>query len=221
MYVADDETIYGGDLPAPTLALPRKSAAKTDPEATLPDGTAPAEASSSGKSGSTDAAERTSYAAEAQEIGVLFRHRFRMRKYGLAPKRRLRLADGVGVSTGGGQQARRYIVLVKEVDETNGAMVIGWIDSAARKAQVRSFERVSQQYYARFKKPFDMTEDTYGQAAGELRDFLVVNNMRPEEVGLDPALAPPPRGLSLRTLIILGLVLVVLGAGLGYALRGS
>ncbi|MGF1511176.1 MAG: hypothetical protein ACFB9M_16910 [Myxococcota bacterium] len=117
---------------------------------------------------------RTVHAQRALELADVVEFKYRERRLGAA-ERTLRLRAPDGPSTGGGLLARQSVVLVTDSGDT---LVCGWADLPAKRADLRSYQTVNDQFGARRGHIVDFTRREYDALMEDLGQFL-------EEQGLN------------------------------------
>jgi hypothetical protein len=122
-----------------------------------------------------DDPHRTVHAQQAFELTEVFQYKFGHVLFGRARPRRLKLLEP-DVSTAGGKRARQSLVLVPDGGE-GGNLVIGWLDSPARTAELRSYNVVRQQYQARFSSEIDLLREEYDSLLDDVRSFLKIQKI--------------------------------------------
>lgn len=115
--------------------------------------------------------QRTMHAVRLMDFASLFSAQFRERSYGRERVRSLRLTDPDSPSTAGGKQARRSILFVPE-DDGRDVLVIGWVDVAVKKAELRTFESLNQYFGERFGTQLDMAIDDYANVLLDTAQFF-------------------------------------------------
>ena len=145
----------------------------------------------------------------------------RMAPLKLGPTQRtLSLTAPVGPSSEKGQLARQSMVLGAGAE----ALVCGWVDFVAGRAEVKDHRTLQQAFEARYRRPFDVREDEYRAFLQKLQDVLRELQVRAQVVGqdevayapTDPATLPgqplqgAPRGApsALPFLLLLGALVV-------------
>ena len=167
---------------------------------------------------------RTVHAQQAFEFGDVFGYKFNPLSFGSTVKRRLTLSEPDGLSTAGGRQSRQSLVLVPEGDESAGQVVIGFIDTVQKNAEVRSFNAVSQQFSARYGRKFDLEREAYDLLLAELGGFLKIQKIAYQVIEAahipkkptPPPEAAPETGQNLGALLGMLALGIALGFGLGW-----
>ncbi|MEQ9500210.1 MAG: hypothetical protein RIT81_25270 [Deltaproteobacteria bacterium] len=142
---------------------------------------------------------RTVHAQQAFEFGDVFGYKFNPLSFGASVKRRLTLSEPDGLSTAGGRQSRQSLVLIPEDDESAGNVVIGFIDTVHKNAEVRSFNAVSQQFSARYGRKFDLEREAFDLLLAELGGFLKIQKIDYqviEAAHIPKKPAPPPEPVA-------------------------
>lgn len=160
---------------------------------------------------------RTMFAQAGSDLASQFEHASEDLAWG-----RLRLA-GLDVSTDGGKLARQSMMI--EPRSGGSAAVIGWVNVAEKRGEVRDHRLVAEAYEARYNQKFFLTKAQYDDALA-LVDFLLkrqkveYTRVVPSAVpGAGPAggrgePAPPaPGGSGVAWVLVSVLVLAGLGAG--------
>lgn len=167
-------------------------------------------------------ADRTLHAQMAFELTDVFGFKFGPLKFGQKRPRRLELSKPDGPSTAGGRVARQNLVLVPTEDSPASPLVIGWVDVANKRAELRSFRMLGKQFEARHGRGIDLEADAYDKLEQELSGFCDLQKI--DLARIDPPVQAPsadavvergPRESSLPMLGMLALG-VALGLGLGY-----
>ncbi|HJL42289.1 MAG TPA: hypothetical protein RMG48_13395 [Myxococcales bacterium LLY-WYZ-16_1] len=131
--------------------------------------------------------KHTVHAQQALDLSEVFAHRFRSKQLG-NPPRSLRLNEPDGPSTAGGRQARQSMVLVNEPGD---AVVVGWVDVAAKTAELRSFPYVANQYRARRGQGLDVPQPEYEGLLAEVESFLRTHKVDVRRADQAPASTSP------------------------------
>lgn len=134
---------------------------------------------------------RTVHAQQAMEITDLFSYKFGALRFGTATPRRLKLLEPDGPSTAGGKQARQSLVLQTDDDPQKGLM-LGWIDTAQSRSEVKALGALERLHQQRFGAPLDLGEAEYRRMVDELAGFLKIQRISVTEVDAPPAPAPLP-----------------------------
>lgn len=170
---------------------------------------------------------RTVHAQQAFELTDVFGYKFNPLTFGNTVKRRLKLMEPDGPSTAGGRQARQSLVLVPDEEEA-GNIVIGFIDVVQKTAEIRSYDAVSNQYAARYKKRFDLDREAFDLLVAELGGFLKIQKIEHRVVQSAPIPkkpAPPAEEEASEASMagpLLGMLAlgILVGFGLGYLVFG-
>lgn len=113
----------------------------------------------------------TAVAQEAMDIGDHLLLLFSKKTVGENPQMRVDVAKPDGPSTAGGKKARQTISLVP-VEGVSGKVMVGWLDVAQKRVEVRSFRVVRYQYYERYGTDFKVAQSEYEEVVEELSNFL-------------------------------------------------
>ncbi len=141
---------------------------------------------------------RTYHASQAVHMSDLLNLRFAKERFGTDRPRYLRVREPDGPSTAGGRKARQALTLVDFQDEKKSALVCGFVDTVARKAELRGYPMVKQAFEQRFNLPIDISRGEYGRMMSMLQDFMagqgietrLLNDPPPRAA---PATPTPPR----------------------------
>lgn len=99
--------------------------------------------------------------------------KFAESRFGTTKPRVLRVTEPDGPSTDGGLKARQSLLLVPEgSDTTASSIVVGWIDTSKRSAELRSYQAISQAYQARYGSQPDLSRGEYERCVQELHEFF-------------------------------------------------
>lgn len=144
-------------------------------------------------------AARTVHSQQAMEITDLFSYKFGALRFGENQPRRLKLQAPDGPSTAGGLQARQSLVLLTD-EEPPQTLMLGWIDSAMRRCEVKSHSALQLLHKQRFHKRLDFSEAEFNRLVAELRGFLKIQKIdiylidsAPAAAALPPRAAPPAK----------------------------
>lgn len=137
--------------------------------------------------------KRTYHASQAVHMSDLLNLRFAKERFGTDRPRFLRVREPDGPSTAGGRRARQAITLIDLQDEARSTIVCGFIDTVAKKAELRGFPVVKQAYEQRFGDPIDITRGEYNRMMSMLQDFMAGQGIETRLVN-----EPAPRPLSVR-----------------------
>jgi len=113
----------------------------------------------------------TVVAQEAMDIGEHLLLLFSKTTVGANPQMRVDVAKPDGPSTEGGKKARQTISLVP-VESVSGKVMVGWIDVAQKRVEIRSFRMVRHQYYDRYGMDFRVSQSEYEKIVEQLSNFL-------------------------------------------------
>ncbi len=113
----------------------------------------------------------TVVAQEAMDIGDHLLLLFSKKTVGENPQMRVDVAKPDGPSTEGGKKARQTISLVP-TEGVSGKVMVGWLDVAQKRVEVRSFRVVRYQYYDRYGTDFNVPHSEYEEVVEELSNFL-------------------------------------------------
>lgn len=105
--------------------------------------------------------KRTLVAQAAMETSDILNLRFAGRIVGTRTPRRLMVAAPDGPSTDGGKRVRQSIVLAPVQDASAGTVMVGWLDIAQKRAELRVHAVVRAQYEQRYRQAFDVPQDAY------------------------------------------------------------
>lgn len=170
-------------------------------------------------------AEATLHAQQAFALADTFKLKFAELSFGKKRPRRLVLSEPDGPSTAGGRVSRQNIVLVPVKEGSTTPLVVGWVDGANRRAEIRSFRVVGKNFEARHNRGIDLEPGAYDDLSSELDRFLRAQRI---EVAVDDHSMPTPpdaivergpRESSGPMFAMLGLGFA-LGFGVGYLVFG-
>ena len=113
----------------------------------------------------------TMMAQEAMDIGDHLMLMFMKRTVGEDPKMRLDVAKPDGPSTEGGKKARQTISLVP-VEGSGGKQMVGWLDVAQKRVEVRSHRVIIKQYNERYGTDMNVPQPEYDELVEALSGFL-------------------------------------------------
>lgn len=117
-------------------------------------------------------AKRTQVAQGAYDFARYFTSSFENVRFGTSVPRRAELAAPEGMSTGGGRQARQSVVLVAD-RPGSPVLTVGWVEVAARRAQLRTHRALAAVHRARFRdRLLDIDEASYGQFMAQAQGLL-------------------------------------------------
>ncbi len=137
--------------------------------------------------------KRTYHASQAVHMSDLLNLRFAKERFGTDRPRFLRVREPDGPSTAGGRRARQAITLIDLQDEAKSTIVCGFIDTVAKKAELRGFAVVKQAYEQRFGDLIDITRGEYSRMMSMLQDFMAGQGIETRLVN-----EPPPRSATVR-----------------------
>lgn len=120
-------------------------------------------------------ASRTRHASEALHLSDLINVKFAGNRYGTEVQRSLRVTEPDGPSTDGGRKARQAILLQHPTDERRN-LICGFINSAKRFCEVRSFQVVSEAHRRRHEEAVDISSGEYRRFTSDLKAFLEAHN---------------------------------------------
>jgi len=144
-----------------------------------------------GDTWSDDPWDRTSHAREGAAIARLIEVRLARWAPAKGPARRVMVQEPEE-RTGGGARARLSIVLVAK-ESRAGALVIGWLDTAAAKIELRSYAWMEAHHYERFGRAWEVAPEEYDRLLRDMEDFG-----RSRQLAVTLATAPPPVVASLQ-----------------------
>ena len=144
--------------------------------------------------------KRTYHASQAVHMSDLLNLRFAKERFGTDRPRYLRVREPDGPSTAGGRRARQAITLVDFQDDARSTLVCGFIDTVAKKAELRGYPMVKQAFEQRFSAEIDITRGEYSRMMTMLQDFMagqgmetrLVNQVPPRAASVRPPTAPKP-----------------------------
>ena len=113
---------------------------------------------------------RTEFAFKAMELSSMFMVKFGRRVLEGEIQRSVKV-DEPEESTGGGKHAREPITLVP-VGEEVGGIVIGWMDVAQQKAEIRSYQVLEAIHKNRTGVDLDLDRLDYENFIDEMKDFF-------------------------------------------------
>ncbi len=171
---------------------------------------------------SRDAA-RTVHSQQAMEITDLFSYKFGAQRFGEGQPRRLKLQAPDGPSTAGGLQARQSLVLLTD-EEPPQTLMLGWIDSAMRRCEVKAHRALQLLHKQRFHKPLELSEAEFNRMVAELRGFLKIQKIdvflidsAPAAAAIPPRSTPAPTKAPMNPAVLAGFAAgLCLGVLLGY-----
>lgn len=113
----------------------------------------------------------TTFASRAVIVATAITARFKDQQFGAAVKRKVRVDEPEGPSTGGGKKARQPLSLVA-VQAGAPALVCGFVDVVTNEAELRSYGALASRYFARHNLMPDVSEVEYNRFLEELRATL-------------------------------------------------
>lgn len=117
-------------------------------------------------------AKRTQVAQGAYDFARYFTSSFESVRFGRSVSRRAELAAPEGMSTGGGKAARQSIVLAADRPGPPN-LTVGWVEVAARRAQLRTHRALAAVHRARFRdRLLDIDEESYNAFLGQATQLL-------------------------------------------------
>ena len=168
------------------------------------------------------ALDRTSRAHDAAVMTIRFAQSFGKRAFGAPPGYILHVQEPEE-TTAGGAKARLPITMVPQ-DRSGRSIVLGWLDSIEHRIEIRSFEVLSQMIAAR-RLPLTFPPQEYHQLGDDMSQFAQSNGMTlqvRDALERTPSVARPSpvpeQGMSLRSAVIVGLLLMIVGLCAGVAL---
>lgn len=132
---------------------------------------------------------RTAFASKALELSDMFMIKFGRRAFGGAVPRGVHVAPPEE-STGGGVRAREAISLVPAGGAPGSTLVIGWMNVAENRAELRTYDVLDEIHRQRFGSPLDLVRGEYEGFLDEARRFFSEEAIALEL--LTEAPAPPP-----------------------------
>lgn len=132
---------------------------------------------------------RTAFASKALELSDMFMIKFSRRAFGGAVPRAVHVA-APEESTGGGKQAREAISLIPAGGAPGGTLVIGWMNVAENRAELRTYDVLAEMHRLRFGNALDLTQTDYEGFLDEARRFFSEEGIQLELASEAPA--PPP-----------------------------
>ena len=166
--------------------------------------------------------QRTMHAVRLMDFASLFSAQFKGRSYGRERVRRLRLTNPDSPSTAGGKLARRSILFAPD-DGGRDVLVIGWVDVASKRAELRTFESLNQYFCERFGAQLDMAIDDYANVLLDTAQFFraqgIHMSLLPAAARVSTDLVEQGRGPML-PVALFWVVGLLTGVCLGYAAFG-
>jgi hypothetical protein len=158
----------------------------------------------------------------ALEFTDVFGFKFGSRVYGKRKPRKLEISKPDGLSTSGGRVARQNVILAPADGSSASPIVVGWVDVANKRAELRSFRMLGKQFEARHGRGIDLEADAYDELERDLASFYELQKVDLARID-EPVGAPSPDAVVERGpressapmfwMLALG---IVLGLGLGY-----
>lgn len=121
--------------------------------------------------------KRTLVAQAAMETSDILNLRFAGRLVGTQTPRRLMVAAPDGPSTQGGKRVRQSIVLAAANDPSAGTVMVGWLDIAQKKAELRTHAVVKAQYEQRYHQAFDVPQDGYDAIMRDVQSMFQMQSI--------------------------------------------
>jgi hypothetical protein len=125
----------------------------------------------------TTPVKRTLIAQQALETSDLLNLRFASRLVGTGTPRKLMVAAPDGPSTDGGKKVRQSIVLAPAKDPTAGTVMVGWLDIAQKRAELRVHSIAEKQFVQRYRQPFDVPKVQYDGLMRDVQSMLSVQDI--------------------------------------------
>jgi hypothetical protein len=162
---------------------------------------------------------RTALAAKGVELSALFFVVFEHFEVPGAPPRRPRLIAPHGPSTEGGRIARQHIALEPAEGHAGHAVVVGWADSAMRRAELRSYPMVAETYRRRAGSRLELSPGAYRRFLKQAEAFFTEQGFYIVELSQAPdgGGPAPRRNLALVWVLVL-LSTLALGVCIGVLL---
>ena len=131
---------------------------------------------------------RTSFAMAAMDFAGMFNAFFSEKSIaGFVPE----LTSPEGQSTGGGKQARQHITLNSMTDDKS--LVMGYCNNVEKKAELRSFDYVADQYKKRYQgETFPVGRKAYDGLLQHLKNFFSSQSLAVSVAADRPARAAAP-----------------------------
>ena len=163
--------------------------------------------------------EVTVFTQRALDFSTLFNTYFQNYPVGGDCARTANVIEPEGMSTGRGAQARQPIVL--KPTSGNGPVInVGWVDTASREGQLRTYNYLHQQHRARHgSTKFALAESSYNELVEQLLKFFASRKIQVQqqtEFRGSRATVARKGGEKSSALVALGAVGVALLAGLLY-----
>lgn len=171
---------------------------------------------------------RTAFASKALELSEMFMIKFGRRGFGGAISRTLHVA-APEESTAGGKRAREPISLVPAAGADGSTLVVGWMNVADNRAELRAFSVLDAIHRQRFGSGVDLVRADYETFLDEARRFFaeeaiafeLATEAPPPPAARGPSresAAAPAAGVSLGLVGLLLVLTVALGVGIGWLL---
>ena len=109
---------------------------------------------------------------QALETSDLLNMRFAAKLLGTTTPRKLMVAAPDGPSSDGGKKVRQSIVLAPANDPSAGTVMVGWLDIAQKRAELRVHAVVKAQFEQRYRIPFDVPQDAYDALMRDVQSML-------------------------------------------------
>ncbi|MEL6185722.1 MAG: hypothetical protein AAFU79_13950, partial [Myxococcota bacterium] len=121
--------------------------------------------------------DSTLHAQQALQLTDLFEFKFARVVFGQKRPRRLELSKTDALSTAGGRQARQNMVLVATQDSGASPIVVGWVDAAQGRCELRSFRMLGRQFELRHGRGIDLEAEAYERLSTDLTAFLKIQKI--------------------------------------------
>lgn len=174
---------------------------------------------------------RTAFASKALELSDMFMVKFGRRSFPGVVARVVKV-EAPEESTGGGKKAREPISLVPAAGAQGNTLVIGWMNVAENRAEMRAYHVLAEMHRQRFGKNLDLPRHDYDQFLDEARRFFAEEAITLDLIEDAPA---PPRpasaeapltsaapatsgGVGIGVVLLLLSLTVALGVALGWIL---
>lgn len=172
----------------------------------------------------TNQPKRTMVAQQALQLSDLLNMRFANAWMGTDPPKHL-VVQAPEESTEGGKKARQAITLAPQGGSGFGTIMVGWLDVAQRRAELRTHPVVADLYAQRYHKPFDVAREPYDNVMREIQSMLsaqsfqigVEDKPHAAPVATISSRPPPPsgsggKGITIALGVLAVLAVVALGA---------
>lgn len=136
---------------------------------------------------------RTAFASKALELSDMFMIKFGRRAFGGAISRTVHVAPPEE-STAGGRLAREAISLIPAGGAAGATLVIGWMNVAENRAELRAYPVLAEIHRQRFGGVLDLSRPDYDGFLDEARRFFSEEGIALELLSEPPA--PPPSKAS-------------------------